>query len=606
MKASAIAAGGIVVADGLTGFSPAAARLSSSGVYEGMNIPVEFKHGVASGDPTQTSVILWTRVSPLRDSPIIVTWEIATDEQFKNITHQGSDIATSERDYTVKLDAVGLEPGKNYYYRFRSNNSVSPVGMTRSLPAGAVEQLKIAVFSCSNYAFGYFHAYDAAAKMDDIDLVLHLGDYIYEHLRGHYPKQSQRKEELLPKGELIKLHDYRVRYQQYRRDEKLQALHAKVPFVCVWDDHEIANNTWHGGAENHNVGEGQFSDRALAAVQAYFEWLPIRVHGETLLQIEQDEQDKKDGKKDKDVTEEKFIKNIYRGFDYGDLVSLHMLDTRLVGRDKQLEHRNYDYVAAKFDADRIYADVRAIDRTMLGEEQLAWLRQRTKQSRAIWQVLGQQVLMGKFLLPTYVLRREIWMFEFVELARLSKIKARLDRNQEINDSERDFYQTNKDKLTPAALKMLQAPNKIPRNLDAWDGYHHEREQLYALMQASDSRFVVLAGDTHHAWASDLMTDKGLKAGVEFGTPSVTSPGFESALPPETIPATESAWVDMVKDLQYCNVSDRGFMLVTFTKYAVKAEWHFNSDVKKKDYSMLSDRYHAIEVDHSTQTMKSTA
>ena len=611
MQASAIAASGIVVADGLTGFSPAAAaKISSCGVYEGMTIPVEFKHGVASGDPTQNSVILWTRVSPLRHSPIIVAWEIATDEQFKNITHQGSDITTVERDYTIKLDAVGLKPDKNYYYRFRSNRSVSPVGVARPLPAGAVKQLKIAVLSCANYAFGHFHAYDAVAKMDDIDLVLHLGDYIYEYQRGRYPKKSQRKEGLLPQGELLKLHHYRARYQQYRSDKKLQALHAKVPFVCIWDDHEIANNTWHGGAENHNVGEGKFSNRVVAALQAYFEWLPIRVYGETPLQIEDEQASpkKKNNKKGKDVKEEKFIKNIYRGFDCGDLVSLHMLDTRLVGRDRQLEYSDYvDADTKHFDADRFTSDVQAVDRTMLGEEQLAWLGQRIKQSRAKWQVLGQQVLMGKYNLSASLALRQISLPEFRGLERLSKIKARLDRGQEINSSEHDFYQTNKDKLTPTALKMLQAPS-IPFNLDAWDGYHHEREQIYALMQAADSRFIVLAGDTHNAWASDLTTDKGLKVGVEFATHSVTSPGLESylGLSPEAIPSTESALVNMVKDLQYFNASDRGFMLVTFTKSAVKAEWHFNSDVKKQDYSMLNDRYHAMTVDRKTQVMKSSS
>lgn len=611
MKTSAIAASGIVVADGLTGLTPAtAAKLSSCSVYEGMTIPVEFRHGVASGDPTHNSVILWTRASPLRNSPIIVAWEVATDEEFKNITHQGSDITTLERDYTIKLDAVGLAPGKNYYYRFRSNRSVSPVGVTRTLPVGAVQQLKMAVLSCANYAFGYFHAYDVVAKMDDIDLVLHLGDYIYEYQRGRYPKQSQRNERLLPKDELIKLYDYRTRYQQYRRDEKLQALHAKVPFVCIWDDHEIADNAWYGGAENHNTDEGQFSNRAVAALQAYFEWLPIRVHGVTPFQIEdeKDSHNKKNrkNKKDKDDEEKKFIKNIYRGFDCGDLVSLHMLDTRLVGRDQQLDYS--DYVDAKtkhFDADRFTDDVQATDRTMLGEGQLAWLGQRTQQSRARWQVLGQQVLMGKYHLSDSLVLRQIGLSEFSELERLSEIKARLDRNQRINHSDRNFYQTNQDKLTPAALKMLQAPG-IPLNLDAWDGYHYEREQLYALMQASDSRFIVLAGDTHNAWASDLVTDQGLKVGVEFATPSVTSPGLESYLDlsPEAIPITESAMVNMVKDLQYCNAGDRGCMLVTFTKSAVKAEWYFTSDVKQKEYSMLDDRYHAITVDHRAQTMKS--
>jgi alkaline phosphatase D len=303
----------------------------------------EFQHGVASGDPLSDRVILWTRVtlSPealanlaeadaqVRKNPalaahvqalknIVLRWEVALDAQFRRKVRAGVTTASPERDYTAKVDVDGLRPGTTYYYRFIGRDMVSPTGRTRTLPpllAGATPAVKLAVFSCSNYPAGYFNVYGEAAKIDDLDAAIHLGDYIYEYSRTGYA--SERAAELgrlsEPETEIVTLDQYRRRHAQYRTDADLQALCAKVPLIAVWDDHESANDAWRDGAENHQPAtEGVWQARRAAAIRAYYEWLPIR--------------EVQPGRPER----------IFRSFDFGTLLSLHMLDTRLIGRDQQL------------------------------------------------------------------------------------------------------------------------------------------------------------------------------------------------------------------------------------------------------------------------------
>ncbi|PKI03231.1 alkaline phosphatase, partial [Shewanella sp. 11B5] len=473
-------------------------------------------------------------------------------------------------DYTVKVDAVGLEAGQQYFYRFKAGETVSEMGQTRTLPEGSVASVKLAVMSCANFPAGYFNVYEMAAQQNDLDAVVHLGDYLYEYARGEYASEHavELGREVLPAGELFLLDDYRTRYSQYRSDASLQKLHAKVPFITVWDDHEVANDTWKDGAENHNDGEGDFDQRKQAALQAYFEWLPIRPWSE--------------GNHEE----------IYRSFNYGNLVDLHMLDTRVLARDKQLEYSQYiDATTGAFNSSTFLADVTDTDRTLLGQTQLLWLQQTLLQSTAKWQVLGQQVLMGKMLMPAAIATQQMSIPQFAELAGLAQLAGRAQAGDPtLTAEELAYLQANQAKLTPEVIALLQLP-AIPYNLDAWDGYAYEREVILATAKSLQHNLVVIAGDTHNAWASDLTDSGGDIVGIEFATSSVSSPGLEYylGLSDAEMPATEAAIVGLVADLKYANLKDRGYLLLTFTENEVRSDWQYVDTILDKTFVQLDAR-----------------
>jgi alkaline phosphatase D len=314
-----------------------------------------FYHGVASGDPLTDRVILWTRITDDQNpSPgtIAVDWEVALDTAFATIVASGATTTDDTRDNTVKVDAAGLQPGTWYYYRFRALGGTSLTGRTRTLPTAGVSRVRFGIVSCSNYPAGYFNAYERLADRNDVDAILHLGDYIYEGGGGSsIPGRGHS-----PANEIITLAHYRARYSQYRQDPDLMWLHQVYPFITVWDDHESANDAWRTGAENHTPGtEGDWNDRLAASVQAYHEWLPIR---------------------DPNPTD---LVQIYRDFDWGGLLRLLMLDTRIIGRDQQVGTTN---TSGQNDPAR----------TMLGANQLAWLSQQLQTSTQVWRILGQQVM----------------------------------------------------------------------------------------------------------------------------------------------------------------------------------------------------------------------
>lgn len=320
-----------------------------------MGETLAFVHGVASGDPLPDAVILWTRVTPTDlSSTIELQWEVSTDIEFREVVASGSLLTDSGRDFTAKVDADGLAAGTPYYYRFVAGDVSSPIGRTRTAPSGNVERLRFGVASCSSYAHGYFHAYRSLSERLDLDAVIHLGDYIYEYGTGDYGKVRAYE----PAHEILSLSDYRTRYAQYRRDPDLQALHQQLPMIAVWDDHEVANDSWTDGAQNHDdAREGAFRDRLRAASQAHSEWMPVREQAHAAA---------------------------YRSFAYGDLVDLIMLDTRNAGRAKQVKR-----------------DDPALDdpeRTLLGRDQEAWLEAQLGASRARWRLLGQQVMVSPFAL----------------------------------------------------------------------------------------------------------------------------------------------------------------------------------------------------------------
>lgn len=536
-------------------------------------MPVEFTHGIASGDPTQSSIILWTRAIPTDNNyngSIAIGWEVATDSQFTNMVTNGFARTNSEKDYTLKVDAIGLSPGTEYFYRFMSANSMTQTGRAKTLPEGTVSSVKLAVMSCSNYPAGFFNVYDMASNESDLDAVLHLGDYIYEYARGGYASENAASlgREVLPDAEILSLSDYRTRYAQYRSDPSLQRLHETIPFICVWDDHEITNDAYRDGAENHQDNEGDYEVRKMVALQAYFEWMPIRPVIENDNEI------------------------INRSFRFGNLVDLMMLDTRIVGRDQQLSLTSYiDPATGQFDSNRFVADVSDPNRTLLGANQLKWLQDELATSTGTWQVLGQQVLMGRMNLPAAIVTQQLGIAEFAELGQIAILAQRAAASDpSLTPQELAFLAENADRLTPQVQALLALPN-IPYNLDAWDGYAAEREVILATAKQLNKNLVVLAGDTHNAWANNIKDMSGEVVAVEFATASVSSPGLESYLgiAPEDIPATEVGIVSLVPDLQYLNASDRGYMTVTFTTERVTSQWHFVDTILSQNYSELTNR-----------------
>lgn len=512
---------------------------------------VQYLHGVASGDPLADRIILWTRLSTTA-AAVTVHWEVARDAAFTALAASGRTTTDASRDWTVKVDATGLQPGTRYWYRFAVGTQRSPVGRTRTLPGAAVAQVKLAVFSCSNYPAGYFHVYAEAAQRDDLDATVHLGDYLYEYPRGGYAsgQAAALGREVLPATELSTLADYRSRYAQYRSDADLQALHAAAPMIAVWDDHEIANDTWKDGAENHTEGggtggEGSFAERRAAAVQAWHEWLPVRSGADLL--------------------------SIYRSFSFGNLLALHMLDTRVLARDRQLDYADYT-TATGLDAAGFTAALSDPGRQLLGSTQTAWLTAQMSASTATWQVLGQQVLMGRMNIPAPILFEALNPGSGVSVGTYSALYAR--------------SLTDPGSLTAAEQALLAQP-AIPYNLDAWDGYPVARETVLGTARALDKNLVVLAGDTHNAWASDLRDAAGRSVGVEFATPSVSSPGFEAILTGEE-PATLAAGLtQLIEPLVYCDTSRRGYLLITASATECRADWVFVDSVLRTTYAAVS-------------------
>lgn len=535
---------------------------------------VEFLHGVASGDPLKDRVILWTRITPQDTSMRLeVVWEIATDDKFTQVINTGKVQTTLAQDFTIKVDADKLKSGQTYYYRFKFGSVISPIGRTKTLPE-TTSSVQFAVCSCSNYPAGYFYVYKEMAKQE-VDAVIHLGDYIYEYGKDGYATEDATKLGRIfatdNDKEIIKLDDYRKRYALYHTDLDLQAVHARHPFIVIWDDHELANDAWKEGAENHQPAtEGSFLDRKLAALQAYFEWMPIRPVSET------------------------DHLNIYRQFNYGTLVELSMLDTRILARDEQLDYANY-MTASGLDITKFQTDLTNVSRTLMGYTQREWLQKKLAQSTATWNVLGQQVLMAKMLIPAELL---------MSLAAITSGTATTETlakmNQQINELATIKVRLQKGDPTLTAIEKARVMTVAPYNLDAWDGYYAEREILYGTLKTLNKKVVVLAGDTHNAWASDLHTQTGDFVGVELATSSVSSPGMEKYLniPLALLKQFELAFTTLIDELNYTNLNQRGYLKVNFTTQQVQADWIFVDSIKEKTYSVDTTRSHQLVLNSS--------
>ena len=540
------------------------------------SVKADFLHGVASGDPLKDKVILWTRLTPNDVSlRLEVIWEIALDQKFSQLVNFGKVQTAQAQDFTVKVDANKLRSNQRYYYRFRYGNVISPIGQTKTLPETS-NTVSFAVCSCSNYPAGYFHVYQEIAKQD-VDVVIHLGDYIYEYGKDGYATEDAaklgRELALDNNKEMITLDDYRKRYALYRKDVDLQTVHQRHPFIVIWDDHELANDTWKDGAENHteetesNKNEGKFIERKIAALQAYFEWMPIRP-----------------------VSDNDHL-NIYRQFNFGTLVQLTMLDTRVLARDRQLDYADY-MTAQGMNFQRFQEDLNHPMRTLMGSTQLQWLQAQLEQSTATWNVLGQQVLMSKMLIPAELL---LPLSQMDVVALNQKIPELVTLKMRALQGDPSLTEIEKARLTLVA----------PYNLDAWDGYAAEREMLYATLRKVDKKVVVLAGDTHNAWASDLYNQSGAHVGLELATSSVSSPGLEKYLniPLAQLQQFELAFRTLIDELNYCNLNQRGYLTVHFTAQQMQANWVFVNTIKDRQYTVDHDRSYQVLVDSTLNNIK---
>ncbi|MBI2771071.1 MAG: alkaline phosphatase D family protein [Burkholderiales bacterium] len=490
-----------------------------------------FGFGVASGDPLADRVILWTRVNLPDPAPTDVQWDVATDVNFSNIVRTGSAATNDAQDYTVKVDATGLQAGTHYWYRFRHSGRTSVTGHTKTLPTGSVSQVKMAVFSCAAYPLGQFHAYADAARRLEIDVALHLGDYIYETGLSNAEQTAAgvlgRKVD--PQGELVSLIDYRRRYALYRTDSDLRAVHATMPMIAVWDDHEFINEIWRDGASGHDPAtEGSFAARRAAAVQAYHEWMPTR------------------------PPEPANLFKINRRFDFGNLMTLHMLDTRVIGRDAPLTRDGYLLGQAADPA-----------RQLLGQAQSDWLTAGLQASTATWQVLGQQVVMGKMKIPQSV-------YDSFSEDTLNEYLGALEK--------------------PAASRtareqLLVAQPMIPYELNNWNGFEAAREKVLSTAKTLDKNLVVLSGDSHNAWANNLTDATGTSVGAEFAVTSVTSRGLEQAHTNVNKAFIGDAFLRMMPDVKYAQTSDRGYSIVTVSPGETRCEYLFVSSVLDNNFTV---------------------
>lgn len=519
---------------GLGAATPAAAQGSA------MAFTVAFNHGVASGDPSQDRVVLWTRVTPSKPgADVPFTWTLNPVDRRAGGAKSGQGVTGPARDYTIKVDATGLDAGRAYTFEFEVLGVKSPMGRTRTLPAGKVDDVVLAVASCSLYPNGYFNAYQAIADLPRVDAVLHLGDYIYEYGGpGSYGMDSavagERPHD--PPREIVSLDDYRRRHAQYKSDPALQAAHAKAPWVVVWDDHETANDSFLHGAQNHTPGaEGDWTARKAAALKAYFEWMPIRepASGGALADA------------------------AMRSFHFGDLASLIMIETRLTARDQQVSlDADAPEVDGKRDLTKLKAKLADPQRRMMGPQQEAWIGAelaRSVQAGHAWQVIGNEVVMAR-VMPA-VPSKQLTPAQYAAIPEASKRRV--------------------------ARYEAAAGLGLPVGLDMWDGYPADRERLYDRFKAAKARPIVLSGDSHSFWANELHDAAGKRVACEFGATGITSPGAG-----EISPGINAG--DLIAhanpEVVFNDQVSKGFVLLTLTREQAKGEMVAVSTIVARDFT----------------------
>ncbi len=531
LKSAGSAAAALAVGSGIG--NAAAARADRAGL---------FQHGVASGDPLSDRVILWTRVTPTSaSSVVVVTYEVATDPALTQVVQRGTTKTNPARDYTVKVDVAGLQPGTTYYYRFAAVGQKSPVGRTRTLPVGSTARLRIAVASCSNHAYGYFNAYRRIAERADLDLVLHLGDYLYEYGPNEYG--SLRTPE--PPNEMVTLSDYRLRHAQYKRDADLQEVHRQHPVVAIWDDHEITNDAWVNGAENHTEGaEGNWPGRVNQGLQAYYEWMPVRIPDATRPRQNQ------------------------RAFRCGDLVELLMLEERLGARSQQLPatipipNFGNGFVQAGAFADPA--------RTLLGAEQEQWLATRLQTSPARWKLIGQGVMFAQLKAQGAPLAAGGGVF--------------------LNSDQWDGYQPARDRV----YSMIKGSATTPAvdNVVILTGDIHSS---WAADLTQDPNNPVPASGGY-----DPSTGQGSRA-VEFVATSITSPGVDD-------PSGGIAQLlrSINPHFKYIDLNRRGYLLLDITPQRLVGEfWYVDTVASVSNVQTFGTAFEVVQGNNRLQPSAQT-
>lgn len=386
------------------------------------------------------------------------------------------DIYKTNPEYFV-VDVVGnlkrrLDNDKQVKEDITSAYFEAQADAGRTLPVGQVDRFRLGLFSCCNMPMGWFNAYAHAAARDDVDLWFHVGDYVYEYGLSSYAADDLiAGRDLLPAHdhEMIALADYRLRLACYRGDEDLQRLHQAAPMISLWDDHESSNDSWEGGAQNHQSQDGDWSVRRAAAAQAYLEWMPI--------------------------SEEP-----WKAYTIGALATLYRTESRLIGRTRQADiggaFRAESDAALQAFRDGPWSDPSA---TMLGSTQESWLAQAFKRNAltTAWQIVGMGAILGRTVMPQDAVS---WL--------------RLDAGEKTVRSFEDSARA--------------ARADLPMWMDRWDGYPAARSRFLKAAQQADADLVMLSGDSHNAWAYSLAED-GRPAGVEFAGQAVTSNGIEKQL-----------------------------------------------------------------------------
>lgn len=523
-----------------------------------------FAQGVASGDPDQSSVVLWTRVNQVEQDTDIA-WELAETPEFTRILRHGVAAAESARDFTIKVLADGLAPGKQYFYRFRLGSTLSPLGRTRTLPVGKVDSVGFAIASCSNYPFGYFNAYEAIAKDDAVQFVLHLGDYIYEYGPQGYGGRTGETlgRQHSPSKEIVTLADYRERHRQYKSDLQSQSMHAAHPLIAIWDDHEVTNNPWMHGAENHQPEkEGDWVTRRNAAVQAYYEWMPVR-------------EPRLYGKSASTAA----LRDFWRQYRFGDLATLVTLETRHTGRSEQIEYR--DHLASLGNRDEAQRFLREVvgakDRSMISASMERMLRTTLARSVADgqpWRLLGNPIPMARTHAPA------------------------LDHPY--------FRQLIDDPQNPVAEDLNNFKRlgelDLPIYLDPWDGYPAAREALYALAAGVGARdLLVLTGDSHSFWQNSLYDERGVSMGLELGTSGITSPGDFLAFEGEGAALVDQLLAEKNHEVEWTDGRHNGYVRLVLNPADAEVDYVAVSSVASPEYTLEVIR--SLRIEHEQQTLR---
>lgn len=564
LKGAAVTAGALALTFSARSFD---AEAAAAPAHQGV-----FGYGVASGDPTGTAVVIWTRVTPPRRGPkdpvatpgsglgarTHVTWEVARDRHFTRIARHGSYLTHPDSDHTVKVDVEGLRPYTRYFYRFRAAGETSPVGRTRTAPdvPGRSHALRFALVTCSNYTGGYFTAYRQIAARDDLDFVLHLGDYIYEYPNGpvsdasdpdgrYGPAALVGVRDAEPANNLLTLRDYRLRHAIHKADPDARAAHNAHPWITIFDDHEVANNAWDSGAENQAAGTtaAQFHARRSAAYQAYLEWMPFRLPDQSRRVPHRGTR-------------------FFRRFTFGTLGSLSVLETRQ-NRSRQVDFPGFTAQGGGFIptalpglTDRTDAELADPSRHLPEPEQLAWLTAGLRADDG-WHLIGNQVVQTPVRFPAAA-------------------------------------------MAPTAIESNGGPlpdTALLVNSDQWDGYQADQAAVTAAYAASPGDVVVLTGDIHSSWATEIPSTAGATApgttgytpaAVEFVTPSVTSDGFyeqvapllqarNPAVTPEEVVATVEQLISSSRQVnpwvRYLDGVGHGFSVLDVTEERVQADFY---------------------------------